>query len=288
MTTQIGLPTIAFVMASFNRRETTLRSLSSLYDQEGLSKRWNIEVFLLDDASPDGTALAVLEAHADVNLLQGTGALFWGGGMSRAMVAAAQTNPDFVVLFNDDVILERDAVVRVLSEHAEAVAAANNPMQVIVGPTIDPVTGDISYSGFARTHRYDPSKIVRLLPSPTCLTSCDTMNGNFVMIPSAVFRSIGLIDMTFIHQLGDLDYGYRVRAAGGGVWISRRSVGTCPPNSRVPPWRKPGLGLIGRWRALNTPLGLPLRPWFTFMWRWGGVVATFRLVVIYCIRMIGR
>lgn len=288
MTTQTGVPTIAFVIAAFNRRETTLRSLASLYNQEGLGEDWNIEVFLLDDASPDGTAMAVAEAYPGINLLQGTGALFWGGGMNRAMVAALQSNPDFVVLFNDDVILKQDAVMRVLSEHDEAVAATKDPMQVIVGPTTDPATGTISYSGFARTHRRDPSKIVRLLPSSSRLVPCDTMNGNFVLIPAAVFKSLGAIDATFIQQLGDLDYGYRVRAAGGSVLISRLAVGTCAPNTRMPPWRKPDLGLIGRWRAINTPLGLPLRPWFTFMWRWGGAEATIRLVGIYFMRMIGR
>lgn len=280
--------TISIAMASFNRRETTLRSLASLYAQAGVGVRWDFTVHLLDDNSSDGTRAAVEDRYPEVNVLSGNGNLFWGGGMAVAMESALAQSPDFLLMLNDDVELEPDAIAMVLAEYAKACETAGNPMQVVVGSVSDPVTGAISYSGFRRTHRRDPSKISRVTPSPLDMTPCDTMNGNFVLIPKAITDRLGTVDPVFVHQLGDIDYGYRVVRAGGGLWIARKPVGTCAPNNRVMPFRKPGLGFLERCRVMNHPLGLPLRSWITFMWRWGGAVGVIRLAGIYTLRMAGR
>ncbi|MBU2135728.1 MAG: glycosyltransferase [Alphaproteobacteria bacterium] len=48
---------IAVVMACYNRRDTTLRCLRSLFAQ--LEPTVSLDVYLLDDASSDGTGAAV-------------------------------------------------------------------------------------------------------------------------------------------------------------------------------------------------------------------------------------
>ena len=58
-------PTCAVIMACFNRRATTLRSLASLYGQQPVRE---IRVYLVDDASTDGTAEAVLDRYPSVRL----------------------------------------------------------------------------------------------------------------------------------------------------------------------------------------------------------------------------
>ena len=280
-------PLICVVMASYNRRDVTLAGIASLYNLDGRGTAWHLQVVLLDDASPDGTAQAVKAKFPEVTVLHGTGNLFWGGGMHAAMIEALKTTPDFTVLYNDDVILFPSAMSQMLADYDKATLQTGDPKQVIVGAVTDPATGQLTYSGFVRAHLWDPSKLTRIAPSNSALTPCDTMNGNFVLVPRAVTRIIGPVDPSFVQQLGDLDYGYRARRAGASIWLARGTVGTCAPNLRPPPWRKPGLGLLGRWRALNTPHGLPLRSWVTFMWRWGGPVALARLAGIYALRILG-
>ena len=281
-------PTIAVALAAFNRRETTLRSLETLHAQTGVGLDWTLRIHLLDDSSTDGTAEAVAERFPSVVLLNGNGNLFWGGSMAKAMASALAQPADFLLMLNDDVELAPDAVDMALAEYAAACKIAGNSMQVVIGSVSDPATGAMSYSGFRRTHRRDPSKISRVAPSPAALTPCDTMNGNFVLIPKAITDQLGTVDPLFVHQLGDIDYGYRVVRAGGGLWIARKPVGTCAPNNRVMPFRKPGLSVMARWRAMNHPLGLPLRPWFAFMWRWGGIEGLARLATIYALRLAGH
>lgn len=274
-------PLVVVVVACHNRCEVTLRGLATLLTQRGRDVDWRLRVILVDDASTDGTADAVVQRYPDVTVLRGSGSLFWGGGMHKAMIEALKCNPDYTVLFNDDVELQVNAISDALGEYKEAVTLTRDPRQVIVGAMTDPATGHITYSGFNRVNRNDPSKIVRVSPSSDRLVECDTMNGNFVLVPRAITDRLGTVDPTFIHQLGDIDYGYRVVRAGGRLWVARKPMGSCAPNNRTLPFRKPGQGLRDRWRALNHPLGLPLRSWLPFMWRWGGVYGVARLFGIY-------
>ena len=67
-------------------QELTLACLRSLGAQQvpGVA----LDVFVLDDASSDGTSEAVAEQFPEVTVLHGDGELYWNGGMRRAIAAA--------------------------------------------------------------------------------------------------------------------------------------------------------------------------------------------------------
>lgn len=277
---------ISVAIASFNRRETTLNCIRSLVAQQ--SDAIALDIYLLDDGSTDGTTSSVQMAFPNVQITQGDGNLFWGGGMNVAMSQAIQSDPDFILMLNDDVALFSTAIASSLADYETAAGSQSDPKQIIVGATSAPGKSDITYSGFRRTKRLDPSKVERIFPDSNSLRACDTMNGNFVLVPRSVFTKLGPIDPAFVHQLGDLDYGYRAKKIGGKIWIAKQPIGECAANERVMPFKQAGLSLAHRWKFLNTPLGLPLRPWATFMWRHGGVPGIFRLLLIYAARLANR
>ena len=66
--------------------QETLACLRSLGAQQvpGVA----LDVFVLDDASSDGTSEAVAEQFPEVTVLHGDGELYWNGGMRRAFAAA--------------------------------------------------------------------------------------------------------------------------------------------------------------------------------------------------------
>src|SRR5208282_764977 len=84
---------IAALMTSFNRRDSTLRSLTALVRQQGAAD-FALHVFLVVDGSTDGTADAVQSAFPEVRVLQGDGSLYWNGGMRMAYAAAMQESFD--------------------------------------------------------------------------------------------------------------------------------------------------------------------------------------------------
>lgn len=275
--------TLAVAIASFNRRDVTLRCLTSLFAQQTAGAR--LTVHLLDDASPDGTAEAIHQHFPEVEIITGNGRLYWGGGMHRAMAAAIRHPFDALLLLNDDVILAPNSLATLLAAWTTANAGSHVP-NIIVGATRDPATDAISYSGFLRTSALNPFKLRRVAPDPGRLVPCDTMNGNCVLVPAEIVRRIGTIDPVFVHQLGDIDYGYRARAAGARLWIAATPIGTCAAHDRSRHWDRRGLSLVQRWRLLTSPLGLPLRPWLAFGWRHAGpaglaiVAATYGKVLL--------
>lgn len=270
---------IAVVMACYNRRETTLRCLRSLFAQT--EPNVALDVYLLDDASPDGTASAVLAEFQRVQVLEGDGNLFWGGGMYVAMRAATQQLFDFLLWLNDDVDLKPEALTTLLEAHRHAEVEFGSSLHVISGAVADPATGVLTYSGFNRRSTWHPAKLTRVAPTAGRLTPCDTLNGNCVLVPQAVLKRVGLIDPVFVQQLGDIDYGYRVTRAGGRIWIASEFVGSCAANPTRPTVR----GFTDRMRWLFSPHGMPLRSWTTFMWRHGGVVGLALLAGTYIKRL---
>jgi hypothetical protein len=179
--------TIAALLTCHNRREHTLACLESLRTTAipGIT----VDVHLVDDASNDGTAEAVAAAYPDVEISRGTGDLFWGGGMRLAFTRAVPTRPDYLLWLNDDVVLDPDALKRLLATYA-TLCAGRQPLSVVVGSTRDPQTGATTYGGVRRTSLLRRMAFAQVAPTDTP-QSCDTMNGNVVLVPRSVYSVVG-------------------------------------------------------------------------------------------------
>jgi len=272
-------PKISAVLACHNRRLTTLNCLRRLHI--AARNQCRLKVFLLDDASTDGTAQDVQKRYPDVTILSGSGQLFWGGGMHLAMTQALREDFDFLLMLNDDVDLHTHGISLVLRDCGTVASHQKSNAQIIVGSTTAPDSDIVTYSGFRRLHPRRPVKLARLDAMTCTPTACDTMNGNFVLIPRDVALLLGPVDKVFRHFLGDLDYGYRAVKAGARLWVSSGPVGACAASLRKKPFEAAGLSLAQRLGRINTPLGLPILPWTVFMWRHGGVFGLLELATIY-------
>src|SRR5438094_246237 len=100
---------IAVLLATYNRKETTLSCLNSLYSQR-TDGTIRLDVYVTDDASTDGTPEAVKEHFPQVNLFKGSGSLFWAGGMRYTWNKALKSKADYYLLLNDDTILNDTAI----------------------------------------------------------------------------------------------------------------------------------------------------------------------------------
>jgi GT2 family glycosyltransferase len=256
---------IGVLIACHNRRNLTLRCLRSLDAQAEVDIEY--EVFLVDDGSSDGTAEAVMEEFPSITVISGDGHLYWSGGMRLAFQAASNEQLDFHLWLNDDVVLDRNAVSHLLSTYEQAQRHAAVP-SIVVGAVQDPVTGVTTYSGWNRGPFWRPFRFEQVEPGPH-LKSCDTMNGNVVLIPRDTFQEIGAVDSAFVHTMGDLDYGLRLSKQDGQVWLAPSHVGTCKQNDLVEV-RRTSLGRVDRVRDLASLKMMPPRPWLAFSRRHGG------------------
>ena len=250
-------------MTCYNRRNTTLACLRALYEQDV-----SFDVYLVDDGSSDGTSDAVRGHYPEVKILEGNGNLFWVGGMRLAFAEALKGSYDYYLWLNDDTLLKSNALSNLLKTHCE-LTKRDRPNAIIVGSTIDPVTGKPTYGGAVRSKRWYSNKFEFVEPEQQP-QECETMYGNCVLIPHSVAERVGNIDAAFIHTLGDLDYGLRARKLGCSVWAAPGYVGICSKNSVRGSWADTSLPFYERLKKVFQTKGFPLRAWTVFVKRHSG------------------
>lgn len=233
---------IAVLLTCFNRKEKTLECLANLHKQEGYRKRFDIGVYLVDDASTDGTSEAVKLKYPDLNLILGNGQLFWNRGMYRAWEVAGAKQFDYYLWLNDDTVLFPDAIQEML----ECIELNNKPV-IVCGAIASEVTGKFSYGGVTKEGKaVEPNGHIQ---------NCYIINGNCVLVSAAAFKLIGNLDPVFPHAIGDHDYGLRLLEAGGEILTTRKFVANCERNEKLPKWCYSTTPLSGRLEALYSPLG---------------------------------
>jgi GT2 family glycosyltransferase len=218
-----------------------------------LNKEYELDVFLVDDGSTDGTADEVSSAFPQINIIQGNGQLYWNRGMYQAWQIAAKTkNYDFYFWLNDDAELFSNAI----SELLECFNLAGTK-SIICGATCSKLNNKFTYGG--STLAGDP-----IIPNGQ-MQKCDIMHGNCVLINSAVFSDVGFIDPLFIHSIGDFDYGFRAIKKGFKIFTTRCFIAYCERNEKLPKWCLSEIPFIERLKSLYSPLGNS-HPYYFFVY----------------------
>jgi hypothetical protein len=218
-------------------------------------------------------------------VIQGNGNLFWTGGMRLAFSKASQQHHDYYLWLNDDTILYPNALDTLLTT-AQALSKDNINRAIIVGSTQDPETGKLTYGGLDRVSWLFPCRFDWIEPGKE-LKSCDTMNGNCVLIPNQITEIVGELEPIFSHYAGDFDYGLRAIKAGCSVWVAPGYVGSCPFND--PKTRIKRLSLKQQLQQLDQPKGLatgdatlhPFWEWREFTKRHAGILWPFYWLIPY-------
>lgn len=226
----------AVLLTCFNRRDITVKCLKQLFELN-----INMEVFLVDDLSTDGTRAAVERLYPAVNIIQGNGNLFWNRGMHLAWKSALRKGEfDYYLLLNDDVFLYENSFEEIF--YCSEIMHDN----AIISGVIESEEGEILYGGYNKD-----KQVVK--PNGT-IENIIFMNGNFVLVPNSVCKMIGIIDPYYHHDLGDVDYGLRAKKSGIKVVTTRVAIGRGIKNEfcRVRFW---GGDLKKRFKKLYSPLG---------------------------------
>ncbi len=254
---------IAILLATFNRKEKTLTCLRNLQKQR-LPEGAVIEVYLTDDASSDGTADAVREQFPDTTVIDGTGSLYWSGGMRSSWKAALSSDADYYLLVNDDTYLESDAILRSL-QCINDYLRENDTYAISVGRTKDPVSGEVTYGGY---RLYKRKKLKHyLVPNDDKVVECDLGCANIMMVPSQIAAKIGIISDAYTHGFGDYDYTLRAKEAGFKVLIPPGVLGTCVDDHGAKDYKSSDTRLPDRIKYLYSPTGLAYTDYVKFVRR---------------------
>ncbi len=249
---------IAVLLATYNRREKTLSCLKSLYEQQ-LPDDITLDVFLTDDASSDGTTDALKKEYPAVRIFNGSGSLFWAGGMRNSWREAVKTNPDFYFLLNDDTLLDKNALSTLLAYQK---SPGYTTPAICIGSTVDKENGQISYGGqkLVNKNRVQCYNIF----SENEYVECDMANANIMLVPSVVVQKIGILSDTYTHSIADFDYTLRARKAGFKVIVAPGYLGQCT-DDHGKTWKSNKDPLKDRIKYLKSPKGLAYSEYMKFI-----------------------
>lgn len=226
---------IVALYTCFNRKLQTLSSLSALYDslriynQQAKNGIIELSVVLTDDGCTDGTADAIRQQFPDkdIIILQGTGSLFWAGGMRLAWNEALKRHEewDYYLLVNDDTDLFTTCFIELMN--TEAYCRQNYHKEGLVsGITCakDDVT-KITYGGDIIPNKFNGRQIRLGRSSEPQIV--DLTNANILLVPKEVVDKIGIFYEGYKHGRADNDYSMLARRKGVPVLITPGACGTC-------------------------------------------------------------
>lgn len=281
---------IAVLITCFNRVETTLRCLKGLLEQE-LPAQCCVDIYLVDDASPDQTGAKVkawfgdrCDSRFNCFVIKGTGNLFWCKGMRLAWDTAIGrgVDYDYWMWLNDDVLLCEGAFVGVIRDD-DIVMRRDGKAGIIVG-TFCPSKEDCRATYGLCDER---GRVVQPNGIPQWQDG-ELMNGNLVLIPRSVYTVVGPIFGGYSHGYADSDYRMMCKGKGIKAYASSTIVGICPREPRRY-LNYVKTNMIGRIRMLNKPKGIPICDAVLYRWRhWGALRAGISLLHIIWTTLSGR
>lgn len=246
----------AILLTCYNRKDKTIKCLGSLYKAlEPQQGKMKFDVFLVDDGCTDGTSEAIAKDFPEVTIIQGSGALFWSGGMRLAWETALKTEDgyDFYLLLNDDVILTDNFLKGILETHKYCLEHYNRS-GIYVSSTRDLEDAKLSYGGTLITHKGVKIKSVKIAPGKDPVL-CSMANANILMVSSNVVKTIGILDEKYTHQFGDYDYTLAASTRNIPVLVCPGIGGICG-NDHGNNWLPANSTLKDRIKYLYSPLGL--------------------------------
>lgn len=271
-----NMVTVAIIMTCFNRREKTARCLETVLDCA--NKDIKIDVYLTDDGSTDGTGDMVRKCFPGVIILQADGSLYWNKGMHRAFSAAEKVGYDFYLWVNDDVVFDGDVVSRLVAYYYQV---KRKDETIIVGYTENEERTEVTYAGFIREKSIIPLSMRPAFPDRNTPVKIDTFHGNCVLISSAVVRKIGIMDSYYSHGMGDADYGHTATRNGCDIWLTTFPVGVCEKNYIYDGLYERNLSLLERYRFITGRKQRPVKDWWHFTTKNGGMPGILRFIITY-------
>lgn len=203
----------------YNRKKFTESYLDALSKQSVK----NFKVIIVDDGSTDGTSEMIEQKFSEIILLKDEGDLWWAEATNVGVRYALDHEADYIMTLNDDTLPSEDFIEKMLFW------AEKKPKALLGAMAIDVAHGDPVYGGEIRS--WIPGKKSRFLLnelSPNDQYGLHRVNifpGRGLMIPTEVFRKIGLYDSKNLPQTyADHDFTCRAVRAGYEIFCNYDAI----------------------------------------------------------------
>ena len=215
---------LSVVLLSYNTRELTEQALwSVLAAIEGMSA----EVFVVDNASVDGSADMVEEQFPHVHLLRNESNTGFAAGNN---VALREVQGRFVLLLNTDTIVRRntfECLVHFMEQNPQAGAVGCKILNPDGTLQLDsrrgfptPVAAFCKMSGLSRFLPDHPTiaRYNMTFLDPEQPAEVDVLSGSCMLVRKEAMDEVGLLDEDYFMYGEDIDWCYRIHRAGWKIF----------------------------------------------------------------------
>jgi GT2 family glycosyltransferase len=227
-----------------NRKSITLSCLERL-QQQGALDRYHIVV--IDDGSTDGTAEAISQQYPSVNILPGSGNLWWTGAIVMGMKFAMNQGAKYLIWLNDDTLPEEGSIERLIT------ACIHNPRTIASAQCYE---DDTYQQGSFGGHKINLSNLSSEIGTTDFgqRKIYDCLSGNMVCFPRKVVETIGYPNHHWMPQgSADIVYTFAAKEAGFFPTVIGSSRAVCPMNPIYQSWFEGPISIRQRWAMLFTP-----------------------------------
>ncbi|MCU0520082.1 MAG: glycosyltransferase family 2 protein [Anaerolineae bacterium] len=250
---------VGVVIVTFNTCALLRRCLISVLESEGVALR----VCVVDNASADGSAAMVAAEFPQVELIANSTNVGYPAANNQGLrllgfgADPSEWAPRYALLLNADTEVPADALPRVVAfadDHAKA--AAVGPRLVRPDGSLDlacrrsfptPAVSAFRILGlskvFPRSRVFGRYNLTYLPEDETA--DVDAVVGAFMLVRGEAIAEVGLLDESFFMYGEDLDWAFRMKAAGWRVYYYpkvtvlhvKRASSRQNPRAQVEFWR---------------------------------------------------
>ena len=200
-----------------------------------------LTILLVDNGSPDGSGPRLHARYPGASYLQTGKNLGYAGGNTLGMKEALEAGAEYVLVINNDTVLERSCVTELAqAARAERVGAVGTKILRYDAPD------RIWFGGgeFDRTRaigRHLRENEVDADPAERAVTVVSFLTGCCLLVPAATLRTVGYFRDDFFNYTEDVEYGLRIMKGGLRLLYAPAArlrhrvppVGTLPSPSQI-------------------------------------------------------
>lgn len=204
----INTPKVFIVVLTYNSKRLVLSCLANLANLN--KKNFSLFLVVVDNGSTDGTADAVIKNYPEVTLIDNKKNYGFAKGINYGLRFAYQQGADWMLLLNDDTVLPRDFLQKLLR-----ISLKKN--YDISGPKIKTLDNKIwSLGGVINPLRFSGGLISYGEEDKKNLKEqkVDFISGTVMLVKKKVFARIGFLDEDYFLYYDDVDFCYRALQKG--------------------------------------------------------------------------
>ena len=202
---------VAVIICNYNKKEYVLQCIKSVMD---LTFQ-NFDLYVVDNASSDGSAEAIEEAYGEeLILIRNMENLGGSGGFNTGMRAALKKGYKYIYLLDNDVNLDERALTELynyLEEH-KGVGIVGSLIYSMDKPTeIQEMGAEIDWDNFYVKPKFKGNLDNKEIPVEL---QCDYVPACSMLVRTEAIMKAGLMDEGNFIYWDDIEWGHRIKQHG--------------------------------------------------------------------------